>query len=154
MKKTVLILSLAFALLSCAESERQDRLSAVVPYPNEVKAGEGEFKAKGAGVTYDASLDEATVNIIKSFAEKLSVTSGAESAVAEGEADRGFVFLYDAEVPEEAYTLDITPEAVSVAASGLRGFNYPSRPSSSCCPCRFSVMNRLRRLRGQCRLLR
>jgi hexosaminidase len=124
MKKTILIVSAALALLSCAEVDCGDRLSAVVPYPNEVNASEGEFNAKGAAVTYDASLDEATVNVICSFAEKLSVTSGAESAVAEGEADRGFVFLYDAEVPAEAYTLDITPETVLVEASGLRGFNY------------------------------
>ena len=124
MKKTILILSVAFAMLSCAEAERQDKLSSIVPYPNEIQAGEGEFNAKGAAVTYDASLDEATVNVIMSFAEKLSTASGAESAVAEGEADNGFVFVYNAEVPSEAYTLAITPEAVRVEASGLRGFNY------------------------------
>ena len=103
MKKTVLILSLAFALLSCAESERQDRLSAVVPYPNEVKAGEGEFKAKGAGVTYDASLDEATVNIIKSFAEKLSVTDKAVS-----KWERGLNYPDMALLEPIARTLDTT----------------------------------------------
>ena len=124
MKKTILILSVALAVLSCAEAERQDRLSALVPYPNEVQAGEGVFNAKGAAVTYDASLDEATVNVIRSFAEKLSVVSGTENSVAEGAAENGFVFVYNAEVPSEAYTLDVTPEVVRVDASGLRGFNY------------------------------
>ena len=124
MKKTILILSAAFALLSCAEAERTDRLAAVVPYPNEVQVGEGSFNAKGAAVAYDASLDEATVNVISSFAQKLSFVSGAESAVAEGTAENGFVFTYNAEIPAEAYVLDIKPEAVCVEASGLRGFNY------------------------------
>ena len=90
-KKTVLILSAALALASCSGADCGDRLSSVIPYPNEVQAGEGIFKAKGAPVTYDASLDEATVNIIRSFAERLSLTSGAKSAVSEGSPDKGFV---------------------------------------------------------------
>ena len=124
MKRTLLILSAAFALFSCAEADHCDRLSAVVPYPNEVLAGEGTFNAKGAAVTYDAALDEATINVIKGFADKLSSVSGAESAVAEGAADKGFVFAYNADIPAEAYVLEIKPEAVLVEASGLRGFNY------------------------------
>ena len=123
MRKILFALTLAF-VAACGSDKHQSNVLDVVPYPNDVQAGEGEFNAKGAAVTYDASLDEATVNVIRSFAEKLSVTSGAESAVAEGAAERGFVFLYDAEVPAEAYTLDVTPEAVRVKASGLRGFNY------------------------------
>lgn len=96
----------------------------VVPYPNEMAIGQGYFIAKGAPVTYDGSLDEATVNIIRSFARKLSVVSGAENQVAAGQADEGFVFAYNAGIPSEAYTLDVTTETVRVEASDLRGFNY------------------------------
>ena len=39
-------------------------------------------------------------------------------------AKGGFAFVYDETVANEAYTLDICPEGVTVKASGLRGFNY------------------------------
>ena len=81
MRKILFALTLAF-VAACGSDKHQSNVLDVVPYPDDVQAGEGEFNAKGAAVTYDASLDEATVNIIKSFAEKLSVASGAESAVA------------------------------------------------------------------------
>ncbi|MBR5562691.1 MAG: family 20 glycosylhydrolase [Bacteroidales bacterium] len=96
----------------------------VVPYPNEVTVGNGSFDAQGASVTYDAVLDEATVNVIKAFAEKLSFVSGTQNAVSAGKSDEGFVFVYNASLSSEAYTLEVTPKAVRVEASALRGFNY------------------------------
>ena len=124
MKKTVLILSAALAFFSCAEADYGDRLSAVVPYPNEVQPGEGVFNAKGAQVVIDEEIDEAAANVIKLFAGKLSSARGTESEVVAGKADKGFVFSYNETVPAEAYTLDVTEDAVKVEASGLRGFNY------------------------------
>ena len=111
-------------LASCAEQTRQSNVLDVVPYPNDVKVGEGVFDAQGAAVTYGSSLDEASVNVIKAFAGKLSAVSGVESVAAEGDAQEGFVFVYNETVPAEAYTLNVTPETVLVEASGLRGFNY------------------------------
>ena len=123
MKKIFLFLTVALAA-ACAQEVKQNSVLNVVPFPNEVQMGEGEFNAKGAAVTYDAALDQATVNVIASFAEKLSAISGAESAVAAGTAEQGFVFVYNPEVAEEAYVLDVKPEVVRVEASALRGFNY------------------------------
>jgi hexosaminidase len=123
MKRILLIATLA-ALASCAAEVRQRNVLDVVPYPNEVIAGEGVFDAKGAVVTYDSSLDDASVNVIRTFAQKLSAVSGVESVAAEGDAQDGFVFVYNEAVPAEAYTLNVTPEAVRVEASDLRGFNY------------------------------
>ena len=123
MKKIFLILTVAFAA-SCAADRHESNVLDVIPYPNDVQVGEGVFDAKGAPVTYDAALDEATVNIIRSFAQKLSAASGAENLLAEGTADQGIVFAYDESVPFEAYVLDVKPECVLVKASGLRGFNY------------------------------
>ena len=77
MKKIFLFLTVALAA-ACAQEVKQNSVLNVVPFPNEVQMGEGEFNAKGAAVTYDAALDEATVNVIASFAEKLSAISGAE----------------------------------------------------------------------------
>ena len=109
---------------ACAHQAEPNSVLNVIPYPNEVQLGEGGFNAQGADVTYDAALDEATVNVIVNFAEKLAVVSGAAGNVAAGTADNGFVFVYNAEIPAEAYTLDVKPEVVRVEASGLRGFNY------------------------------
>ena len=96
----------------------------IVPYPNDITIGSGTFDAKGADVTYDVALDEATVNVIKAFAEKLSFVAGQANAVSAGKSDKGFVFVYNSEIPSEAYTLEVTPKFVRVEASALRGFNY------------------------------
>ena len=123
MKKLFLLLTIAIAA-SCTTQMHQSNVLDVVPYPNDVQVGEGVFNAKGAPVAYDESVDEASANVIKAFAEKLAFVSGAQNAVSVGTADNGFVFTYNAEIPAEAYTLNVTPEAVRVEASGLRGFNY------------------------------
>ena len=123
MKKLFLLLTIAIAA-SCTTQVYQSNVLDVVPYPNDVQVGEGVFSAKGAAVVYDESVDEASANVIKAFAEKLAFASGVQNAVSVGAADNGFVFTYNAEIPAEAYTLNVTPEAVRVEASGLRGFNY------------------------------
>ena len=96
----------------------------IVPYPNEITLGKGCFDAKGASFTYDAAMDESSVNVVKAFASQLSMVSGAENSVSAGQSDRGFVFAMNAALSSEAYTLDVTPEVVRVEASSLRGFNY------------------------------
>lgn len=96
----------------------------MIPYPNDVVAGEGMFDVVGASMTYDKTLDEATVNIIRSFASRLSMVTGVESVVSEGAHDADFKFVYDETVKDEAYVLDIKETGVRIQASGLRGFNY------------------------------
>ena len=122
MKKILFFLTVV--LVACTQEITTNSISNVVPYPNEVQMGEGEFNAKGAAVTYDAALDEATVNLINAFASKLSTISGTESEVSAGTAEQGFVFVNNPEIAEEAYVLDVKPEVVRVEASALRGFNY------------------------------
>ena len=123
MKKILLFAGLALAA-ACTTEVRQSNVLDVIPYPNEVQVGEGTFNAKGAAVTYEESLDEATVNVIKTFADKLTAISGAASVATAGTAETGFVFAYNEAVPAEAYTLDVKADVVRVEASGLRGFNY------------------------------
>ena len=123
MKNTIIALMAAMSLTACATSVENTEIT-IVPSPSELTVGEGTFNAKGAAVTYDQALDSASVNVINAFAQKLSFVTGAESTVSVGQADKGFVFALNAEIPSEAYTLNVTPEAVRVVASGLRGFNY------------------------------
>ena len=109
---------------ACITPDTTNSEISIVPYPNEITIGEGAFNAKGAPVTYDVSLDEATINVISAFARKLSFVSGTENQVASGQADKGFVFVYNTDLAPEAYTLDVTSDIVLVEASSLRGFNY------------------------------
>lgn len=123
MKKLFAVISVVLAI-SCGTDDYVKSTLDVVPYPNEVSQGEGVFVAKGAAVTYDQGIDEASVNVIEAFADKLSSVSGQKSEAVAGVAETGFVFTMDSSVPEEAYVLDVKPEVVYVKASGLRGFNY------------------------------
>ena len=150
MKKIFSFLVMSISL-ACSTQERKVSVYDVVPFPNEVQEGEGVFNAQGAAVCCCGELDEASRNVVEAFAQKLSAISGVESACGAesacntqtacgaessccaksaccGEsacgAKGGFAFVYDETVANEAYTLDICPEGVTVKASGLRGFNY------------------------------
>lgn len=123
MKRLLLVWPVVLMTLAMAACTKGQDI-VLVPYPAEIQIGEGNFNAKGAQVTYDASLDEASVNVISAFASKLSSISGADSHMTAGCADEGFVFLHNPELESEAYILDVESDAVRVEASSLRGFNY------------------------------
>ena len=120
MKKTLIILSVLLAAAACAPEDVQT--INVVPYPNEVQMKSGKFCVAGADVKYDAAADERTKALIEAFAQQLSLVTGAESAVSEDNGE--IAFILDAEMPHEAYTLNVTKKGVEVKASGLNGFNY------------------------------
>ena len=120
MKKTLIILSVLLAAAACAPKNVQT--INVVPYPNEVQIKSGEFCVAGSDVKYDAAADERTKALIEAFAQQLSLVTGAESAVSEDNGE--IAFILDAEMPHEAYTLNVTKNGVEVKASGLNGFNY------------------------------
>ncbi len=122
MRKIILLSAVAAMFMACEATENPD--ITVVPYPNEVEMKAGTFDAAGADFHYSAEFDQAAKNIITGFAQQLSLASGTESVAAEGKGCTGFVFTYDADIPEEAYSLKITKRAVKVKASSLRGVNY------------------------------
>ena len=122
MKKTVIITTLAAALISCGAPKV--KTIDVVPYPNEVCVKAGTFDACGAQFCYDADFDEGAKGIVRNFAEQLSLVTGCTSEVTEGRQGKGFIFKMDSQMPEEAYRLTITRNAVKVYASSLKGVNY------------------------------
>ena len=122
MRRSLLLAAVAVAVISCSTAE-QKTLS-VVPYPNEVNILKGTFNAAGADVRIAADLDEASRNVIGTFADQLSLVTGQASEVNGTDASSSFNFIYDASLPEEAYTLNISRKDVTVKASALRGFNY------------------------------
>ena len=120
MKKTLIILSVLLAAAACAPKDVQT--INVVPYPNEVQVKPGEFCVAGAGIRHDAAVDARTKTLIEAFAQQLSLVTGVESAVSEDNGE--IAFILDAEMPHEAYTLNVTKKGIEVKASGLNGFNY------------------------------
>lgn len=122
MKKTFILSAFLAAAFACTPADRPT--IEVVPYPNEVQMKTGEFRVDGADFHYGEGLDEASVNIVESFARQLSLVSGKESKVAQGNVRDGFIFTLDESLPAEAYELRISKKAVVVKASGLNGFNY------------------------------
>lgn len=120
MKKTLIILSVLLAAAACAPKNIQT--INVVPYPNEVEVKSGEFCVAGAGFKYDTAADERTKALIDAFAQQLSLVTGVESAVSETTGDISFIL--SADMPHEAYNLNVTKKGVEVKASSLNGFNY------------------------------
>lgn len=120
MKKLLTILTIFVSFLPCfAEGE-----ISVIPYPNDIEMHEGCFNAEGASVRYDKKIDAQSVAVINQFASQLSLVTGVKVKVSKGVSDKGFVFVFDAGIPSEAYSVDVTSSCVRVAASDLRGFNY------------------------------
>ena len=122
MKRPIILSAVAALLLSCSPQDKQ--AITVVPYPNEVSVTAGTFEAAGAPFHHSAAFDEGTKDLIRNFAERLSLVSGMESEVQEGDSSEGFTFIHDASLAKEAYTIDISTKAVVVRASSLRGVNY------------------------------
>ena len=122
MKHLFITAALVAVLASCTAVDKT--AIQTVPYPNHVEMKAGEFSVAGTGFHYDPAMDEASVNIVKAFAGKLSDICGVESTVSEGTSKTGFSFVINSELPAEAYELRIRKNGVCVEASGLNGFNY------------------------------
>ena len=121
--RNILPVILLTALLAACKDTDVKPLT-VIPYPNEVALTTGEFNAKGADFHYDASFEGYAEEAIKAFADQLSMATGKESRVSEGNSASGFIFRLDPELPREAYRLNVSRKAAIVDASSLNGIIY------------------------------
>ena len=123
MKRIVILLASLTAVLSCIKPDEQS--ISVVPYPNAVEFKSGTFNLDGNNsFFYSDEFDQASINAITSFAEKLSNISGQEYNVTEGTGRNGFIFRFEPAIEKEAYRLTISRKAVVVEASSLNGAVY------------------------------
>ena len=97
MRRSFCIAAIAAAVLSCTTAE--DNTISVVPYPNEVTVSCGTFNAAGAAFECSADIDEASLNVITTFEDQLSMVSGCEKA----SSSNTFTLTLDTDLPEEAY---------------------------------------------------
>lgn len=118
---STLIIALAAALsaASCGKPSEID----VVPYPNYAVIHKGGFDAAGASFHISSDISDKSRMAIEDFAEHLSLVSGRKSDVTNA-PDKGFVFEYEANIPEEGYELDIKSSGTNVKASSFNGFLY------------------------------
>ncbi len=122
MRKKYILSAITVLFMACVTAVAQPLN--VVPYPNEVEIKSGTFNAAGAGFHCSAEFDDAAKAVINDFARQLSLVTGKKSRTDEKAAEKGFVFILDEGMAEEAYSLSVSPEAAVVRASSLRGVNY------------------------------
>ena len=113
----LLFLSLAAAVGLQAKSAPVN----LIPQPKEVTYGTGVFKAAGAPVSFDYTLDKASSDLVRAFADRLSLLSGKPSKVTAKAGKKGFVFTKDGPLPAEGYNLVIDGKAVKVTAADYKG---------------------------------
>lgn len=132
MKKVINIIALALLFVSCSMKAKESETTInVIPYPQSVEVGKGTFKGAGANFNCDQAIDAKSQEIIKEFADKITFVSGriCSYATSVGLAKdcakvKGFIFLKDANLAEEEYSIDITKANCIVRASSYNGFLY------------------------------
>ena len=131
MKKTLSILAVFFCL--CAGAKDQVRTLDVIPMPQSVQWGSGNFKLNGVNINHDSSLEEATIDAISKFADDLYVASGKPGSQASAagvgakspiSSLKGIYFLRDGGMKAESYRIEIGNKAVKVTAPDHNGFLY------------------------------
>ncbi len=132
MRKIASIVTLALLFASGAmNAKKTETVINVIPYPQRIEVGKGTFKGAGANFNCDQAIDARTQNIIKEFADRISLVSGMVSSYAtpvglEKSCDKvkGFIFLNDAALAEEEYSISISKTSCTVRASSYNGFLY------------------------------
>ncbi len=132
MKKIASIVTLALLLASGAiNAKKTETVINVIPYPQSVEVGKGTFKGAGANFNCDQSIDARTQNAIREFADRISLVSGRVSSYATPvglgkncDKVKGFIFLNDAGLAGEEYSISISKTSCTVRASSYNGFLY------------------------------
>ena len=129
MKRLLAILSLCLFAL-CA---RANALEQIVPRPMSAELHKGSLRVSGIAFKCDPAFEAAALDAVERFAAQLGYASGKtcvtssplglSEALAAGKL-KGFVFLHDASLAPEAYSILVAPGHAVVRASGLNGVLY------------------------------
>ncbi len=128
MKKCILAIALAFALVSCAEknpyAETQNVASdyKVVPLPMKMETQKGRFLLNDKTRIYaDASL----VKEAEFLKEYVQLQTGVAISVAEGKASSGIVLAIDPNIAEEeGYKIDGNTTMITITGKNPQGVFY------------------------------
>ncbi len=131
--KKLAILAITLLLGSGLEAKKAAPALNIIPEPQSVSFGKGEFKVKGANFNYDSFLGKNTAEAIAKLADDIYISTGKVSslAVATGVnygspigSLKGIYFLKDATLAPEEYKIEVASRAVKVTASDHNGFLY------------------------------
>jgi len=133
MDKLRTTLATLFLILLPLSGFSKDVFIRIVPQPESIELQSGTFKAIGASINCDAAFDEASRTVAQDFAARMSLVTGKVSsfavpigiaASAEAGKIKGFVFIRDSRMADEAYRIEIGKKSVIVRASGSAGVRY------------------------------
>lgn len=132
MKKVINIIALALLFASCSMKAKESETTInVIPYPQSVEVGKGTFKGAGANFNCDQAIDAKSQEIIKELADKITFVSGRICSYAtpmgldkDYDKVKGFIFLNDASLAEEEYSIAVSKINCIVRASSYNGFLY------------------------------
>lgn len=128
MKKLLATIAILLPLASFA-GEIED----IIPAPQKVEVLKGTFRAGGTSIKCDPSVPAGVIDAINRFSNSLSIGSGKTSYVStpiglkesvESGNGKGLIFLKDASLKPEHYSISISNKLALVKASDLNGFIY------------------------------
>ena len=131
--KKLAIISICILLGCGLKAKKADPVLNIIPEPQSVSFGKGEFKVKGANFNYDSFIDKASAEAIAKLADDIYIATGKVSSVAIATGVnygtpigslKGFFFLKDPTLKPEEYRLEISGKAAKVTAADHNGFLY------------------------------
>ena len=128
MKKLIIAILALLPLFAYAEG-----LDSIVPAPLKVEAAKGSLRMKGIAFKCDSDIDSLALNAISRFCGRVNIISnttsslstpiGLKESIASGTA-KGMIFVKEASLAPENYTIDITSARAVIKASDANGFMY------------------------------
>ena len=124
MNKATTLLAAAALMTAAVGCNNTGQELAIIPYPNYVETHCGTFTASGAEFHCRPEIGDREKELISGFASRLSLVTGNDSRMTEGDGGNGFIFMTDSSLPAEGYEIDITKKKATVKASSFNGFIY------------------------------
>ena len=126
-----LLTTLTLCILSlCASASALDN---IIPQPLQAELQKGSLRVSGISFKCDPALDPKAREAVTAFAARLGYVSGKATTVSSplGLADalatgkiKGMVFLHDASMEPEAYSIRVRPGLAVIRAGELNGVLY------------------------------
>ena len=104
---------------------------AIYPPPTSVELLKGTIKVAGITIKCDSKIDSVSLKAINRFASDLSFACGRTSPVSmpfglhasvENATAKGMIFLIDASMAPEEYSMSIDKQVIVIKASSSQGF--------------------------------
>ncbi|MGL4292585.1 MAG: beta-N-acetylhexosaminidase [Bacteroidales bacterium] len=126
MQKLLNVFLFAGLLLSSCSEKSSNHSFNLIPYPNEIVIGSGEFKVtKNLKYQISEQTDNKSKEVIGSFIEDLEKITGFSIPLNKSvDKESDILFSSNVELAEEAYRISVKHSKIEVEASSANGFHY------------------------------